>query len=271
MNARIQKKSNSELQCDIPMQPGVVFDTAQINFRERLVREIIGGLSGGRKVLDIGCADGTILAPLVHMHEIHGVDISPKAISIAAERGFHSKVHDIESGPLPYEAKSFDVVFSGETIEHQIDTDWFLAEINRVLVPNGLFVLTFPNIRTLTSLGMMLFLDLPPKFSSRYRAPHYRDFTLKMIKLALNNHGFTARRAVGCHFSFGNHAPIMSGLAKWFPSWSDVVVVVANKIADSVYDSETVIQPFLLGKPFVKSGCGEISGLNGNKLAVTGR
>ena len=199
-------------------------------------------------MLDVGCYDGAILGPFAKDHELHGVDISPQGVARANERGWRAVVHDLEAGPLPYPDKTFDVVFTGETIEHQVDTDWFLSEINRVLVPGGRLVLSFPNVRTLTSLVMMTFLGLPPKFAARYRSPHYRDFTLRLIRMAFANHRFAIERAIGCHFSLGPKEPVFEGLARWFPSWADQVLVVATKRDDSRYDADRAIQPFFFGK-----------------------
>jgi len=205
------------------------------------VRKIFASFPPGLKVLDIGCANGGILRPLLNRHEIHGVDQSPALIKLANEYGVKALLHDIESGPLPYADKSFDAIFCGETIEHQVDTDWLMSELNRVLKPAGWLVLTFPNIRTLLSLGMMLFFDLPPMYSARYRAPHYRDFTLRTIKIVLRMHGFHFEKAVGSAFYLPKITEFGAGLATLFPSWAHTTVVVAKKEKDSVYSEKDAI------------------------------
>jgi ubiquinone/menaquinone biosynthesis C-methylase UbiE len=45
---------------------------------------------------------------------------------------------------MPFEDKIFDVVWSTEVIEHLYHVQRYLHEINRVLKPNGLFILTAP-------------------------------------------------------------------------------------------------------------------------------
>ncbi len=47
--------------------------------------------------------------------------------------------------PLPYPDNSFDCVVSFQVIEHIADDHLFLKEINRILKPNGLALLTTPN------------------------------------------------------------------------------------------------------------------------------
>jgi len=121
------------------------------------IRRYFAELPAGKKVLDVGCANGAILKPFRDRHELHGVDISDFLVKLAEANGFRAKVHDLIQGPLPYADGTFDAVFSGETIEHQLDTDWLMFEFNRVLKPGGQLVLTFPNIRTPVGIAMMLF------------------------------------------------------------------------------------------------------------------
>jgi|SRR5579859_3560728 len=198
------------------------------------VRMLFTKLPSKLKILDVGCANGAILQSFRSKHELHGVDISECLIKAANKNGFIAKVHDLSNDQLPYEDGIFDVVFSGETIEHQIDTDWFLLELNRVLKPGGKLILTFPNIRTLLGIAMMLF-DMPPMYSSRYRHPHFRDFTLRYIKLALARHGFSHEKSIGSTFYLPKIGQCCSSLATFFPSWSQTTIVVAKKIENSKY------------------------------------
>jgi SAM-dependent methyltransferase len=202
------------------------------------VRQIFAGFPGRLKVLDIGCANGGILRPLAGQHELHGVDLSAALVKLANENGVNALEYDFVSGPLPYPDKTFDAVFFGETIEHLVNTDQMMFELNRVLKPGGRLVLTFPNIRTLLSLAMMAFFDLPPMYSARYHAFHYRDFTLRTIKMVLRNHGFRFEKAVGSAFYLPKFGEFFSGLATFFPSWAHTVVVVGTKEKDSVLKTD---------------------------------
>jgi len=209
--------------------------------RIQKVRRIFSGMAPGRVILDVGCSAGGVLRPLVKTHEIHGVDIAPSFVKRAIENGIHAVQHNLEGDPLPYPAGKFDAIFCGETIEHQVDTDWLMFEINRVLKPGGKLVLTFPNIRTLLGVGMMLFFDLPPMYAARYRSAHFRDFTLRTIKIVLKAHGFKFESAAGSAFYLPKIGEFWSPLASVLPSWSCTVVVVATKQTDSIYSSESVM------------------------------
>ncbi len=50
--------------------------------------------------------------------------------------------------PLPFEDQIFDFVVSFQVIEHIEKDDFFVKEIQRVLKPNGKFIVTTPNILT---------------------------------------------------------------------------------------------------------------------------
>lgn len=202
------------------------------------VRRIFANFPGPMRILDIGCANGAVLKPLLKQHEIHGVDISEPLVKLANEAGIKTLRHDLTSGPLPYPDKSFDAILLAEVIEHTVDTDWIMSEVNRVLKPAGQLVLTYPNVRTVVSLIMMLFFDLPPMGAARYRAAHYRDFTLRIIKMVLRNHKFRLDKVIGSDFFFPKIGAFGSALATYLPSWSLTAVVVATKLADSHYSLE---------------------------------
>ena len=226
--------NNAELQKDIYGEGGSIPDVVsgpRIEQSRRLLIEC-----GAVKILDIGCANGAIIKPLLDgKRELHGVDISPVLIQKANANGIKGVLHNLENAPLPYPDKTFDAVFCGETIEHQVDTDWLLSEINRVLKPGGHLVLTFPNIRTLLSIVMMTFFNLPPMYAARYRGPHVRDFTLKVIRIAFEKNGFVIKRAVGGGFFVPKLGECCGWLSQWFPSWSHTGVVLAEKVNGAVY------------------------------------
>src|SRR5260221_12131463 len=117
--------SPSELQ-DIVAQKHVgVYEASGPRIEK--VRQVFAGFKDKKKVLDVGCADGSILAPFVLAHELHGVDISKGLVAKACAAGVRAVVHDVETKSLPYPDGTFDIVFSGEPIDHQVDTDWRLS------------------------------------------------------------------------------------------------------------------------------------------------
>jgi SAM-dependent methyltransferase len=96
-------------------------------------------LLGSGRVLDLGCGVGhsyELLAP----RETVGVDIDPDAL--AGQRR-QTVVADMRQ--LPFADRSFDSVLSVQSIEHVPDPERVLAEVVRVLKPQGVAVFVTPN------------------------------------------------------------------------------------------------------------------------------
>ncbi len=97
----------------------------------------------GKRVLDFGCGSGYATTELARFAEhVTGVDISPEAIRLGSEYsksvGFESRttfvVMDAEN--LTFEPGSFDVVCVRGVLHH-MDLDLALAQIRKVLTPDG--------------------------------------------------------------------------------------------------------------------------------------
>ncbi|MEN1729274.1 MAG: class I SAM-dependent methyltransferase [Pseudomonadota bacterium] len=102
----------------------------------------------GKTVLDLGCNTGygsKILAGMAA--KVIGVDVSENAVSIARETNQAPGIefHLIDGKQLPFEADTFDVVISCQVIEHIVDYEVYIGEIQRVLTPGGIVVFTTPN------------------------------------------------------------------------------------------------------------------------------
>lgn len=108
----------------------------------------------GKDVLDAGCGVGYGSAYLADVaRRVTGVDLSVEAIDYARARyeleNVEFQVADLAALPLPDDA--FDVVCSFETIEHVPDADRVLAELVRVLRPDGTVYLSTPRAEHSTS------------------------------------------------------------------------------------------------------------------------
>ncbi len=205
-----------------------------------LVREMVAGLPSG-VLLDVGCFDGAVLAPLAKHHVLHGLDVSPRGLAVAGERGFLTRLGNVEEG-LPYGDATFDVVLLGETLEHVIRTDFVLHEANRVLRLGGHLIVTTPNVASPISFALMLFADLPPYMSARYRSGHVRDFTSRTLRRALLNHGFQVRELAGVEGSFPRIARISAPLFRRLPRLASDIVALSLKTGESVFERDKEIE-----------------------------
>ena len=107
------------------------------------------GLCGGKDVLDIASGEGygsTLLAG--RARSVVGVDISATAVAHAREKYAAATNLRFEQGSVtavPLASASVDVVVSFETVEHLTEQSQMLAELKRVLRPDGVLVISSPN------------------------------------------------------------------------------------------------------------------------------
>jgi 2-polyprenyl-3-methyl-5-hydroxy-6-metoxy-1,4-benzoquinol methylase len=96
-----------------------------------------------RKVLEVGCATGDVLASLLPADGM-GIDISPAMIELASKKHpeLRFEVHDVMHGPL---GERFDFVVAADVAEHVPDLDRFMEAMAGMVTPDGLLVLVTAN------------------------------------------------------------------------------------------------------------------------------
>ena len=95
-------------------------------------------------MLDVGCGEGQVgrrAARLDSVEFVVGADPTWAQIRVAAERGGGVTAIRAEAAGLPFHRNSFDAVVACLVFEHIEDLDAAIAEVGRVLVPGGRFLL----------------------------------------------------------------------------------------------------------------------------------
>jgi len=122
---------------------------------------------------------------------------------------------NLETTPIPAEDETFDYVLCSEVIEHmEQDPMFMMSEINRVLKPGGILLLTTPNILSSHAITKMLRGE-DPYFYMQYRKAgtldrHNYEYSLNTISQVLKASGFSGRGWT--EDTFG--APAMESVAK---------------------------------------------------------
>jgi SAM-dependent methyltransferase len=90
-----------------------------------------------RKVLEVGPGPGELSARIMAELDAHVValDVSERMVELARGRGVDARVGDVQS--LPFDDGAFDTVVAAWMLYHVPDLDRGLAEIARVLIPDG--------------------------------------------------------------------------------------------------------------------------------------
>ncbi|MBT5469107.1 MAG: class I SAM-dependent methyltransferase [Nitrospina sp.] len=98
-----------------------------------------------KKVLDMGCRDGILTRHFIQENDVTGLDIDKQALEACRKNlNIETKWADF-SLQIPLSASSFDVVVAGEVLEHLPYPEITVAEVSRILKPNGLFIGSVPN------------------------------------------------------------------------------------------------------------------------------
>ena len=109
------------------------------------IRRRLGGISGGR-ILDVATGSGDFINTLMKMLKNYGcfvgIDISRKDLESAKKRfeGKPVEFLEMDAEYLKFEDNSFDTVCTGYSLHHFGNIDRVLAEMKRVLKPDGYFL-----------------------------------------------------------------------------------------------------------------------------------
>ena len=182
-------------------------------------------------ILEIACCGGEFLELLKKQgHNVSGIEIAKQAAQRAKDKGINVKMHDVNK-KLPYKDNSFDVIFSGELIEHTFDDLEFLRECKRILKPKGLIIITTPNLISLKNRILML-IGKNPRFAiADY---HYHVYTLNLIKQLFQKAQLRKIKVMGNYIIYSKNREKILGslfetLAEDLPGLAEHFIVLARK------------------------------------------
>ncbi len=189
------------------------------------------------KLLDVGCEDGDFSVRIMGGgYVVYGLDIRAKEVAKAKKRGIRAVQGSAESR-FPFASGSFDAVYAGDIIEHLYDTDFFIREVRRVLKQGGVFVVTTPNLASLSNRIRLLLGKLPVGSEIRIgrdMAGHIRNYTFPELECQLRHHGFSVVRKVSSNIMFPVRynvpfKPLAIKLGDYFPNIGSHIIMVARK------------------------------------------
>jgi len=112
--------------------------------KRRVIHQMIDKFVQRGEVLDIGAGTGKILSELKDKGwQVTGIDGEKEAIKWSQKRGIKIQQVNIEKR-LGFDRNSFELVLALDVIEHLEKDKKMLGEINRILKPKGVAVITVP-------------------------------------------------------------------------------------------------------------------------------
>ena len=173
----------------------------------------------------MGCATGNFIYHMIGNHQwgLQGIEISPQAAELAQSRGLDVRVGSLDQ--IQFEKESFDVVTLWDVLEHLHDPSKAVAEIFRILKPDGILVFRVPN---LDSWDYRLF----KRFWSGFETPrHLTIFNRATLQSLLEKSGF---RMVQSGAEFGSFMTIILDIRFWLTA-KGVSKTAVNRIAKVLY------------------------------------
>jgi 2-polyprenyl-6-hydroxyphenyl methylase/3-demethylubiquinone-9 3-methyltransferase len=175
--------------------------------------------SGARRVLDLGCGNGTFTARIAEAgYEVVGIDASSSGIQIATRLVPQGTF--LESSlehPLPQALRGqFDAVTAVEVIEHLPMPGVLCARAREALRPDGQFVVTTPYHGYLKNLALALSGQLDSHWQPWRDGGHIKFFSRATVTELIRREGFdpTAFVRVGRIPPFAKSMVIESRLKK---------------------------------------------------------
>lgn len=174
------------------------------------------------KALDVGCGKGevgyTLIKRKISKH-VYGVDVDEEALKVARKRGISTCRVDLSSEKLPFSDEFFDVVLCLDVIEHVVDVDNVMSEIRRVLKPNGILIISTPNVQFIYHIIKLIlgygprtsFGDVKYHGSELYDCGHVHYFTAKDLCNLLGRWSF---RVVSIRGSYNVRNKILRSIMK---------------------------------------------------------
>ncbi len=150
-----------------------------------------------QKVLDVGCSGGNFGALLKSRHgsSVTGIEFSPEAARAAEKKLDRVLCVDVEFPGSAFPEGPFDCIVFADVLEHLREPLQVLKTYAQYLKPKGVMIISVPNVRHISVVADLLFLD-----EWRYQdsgildRTHLRFFTRKSFERLLSEAGLVVEK-----------------------------------------------------------------------------
>jgi len=137
-------------------------------------------LGKGKKILELGCRDGSLTKLFAEGNKITGVDIDKNELELFEKNLGGKAVYLDLNSEWPFGENEFDAVVASEVLEHLYKPEETVKKVLLSLKPGGLFIGTVPNAFSLAN-RFRLFMAQPNK-TALADPTHVHQFSYKELK-----------------------------------------------------------------------------------------
>jgi len=185
-----------------------------------------------RRLIDIGCAEGRFGEAVKALHpncETWGIEAVAEAAAKAAirnDRVIQASLEEVNDLPENY----FDVVTMNDVLEHMLKPRLALATARRILKPDGLLILSLPNVQfILNVLNLVIRNDWEYQDSGILDRTHVRFYTAKSAVRMLEENDFSVQSVTGINptrpkFRYRVLFKLAPSIFQWMPFFQFAIV-----------------------------------------------
>lgn len=181
-----------------------------------IIKELLSGYNNmDNFILDIGCGDGYASSYLLNgylLKTYFGLDLSAQKLKIVLNRIKCSSAIIGDAENLPVSDASVHTVLCLETLEHLLNPIATLKEIERILKPGGISLISIPIDSALQKILVKGMRKLSKKRNSHFNE-HIHLFTMRSINPFLDGTSFKVLTKLFCGFNF----PLLDLIATRLP------------------------------------------------------
>ncbi|KKT72604.1 MAG: Methyltransferase type 11 [Microgenomates group bacterium GW2011_GWA2_44_7] len=184
--------------------------------------------------LDVGCWTGNLGAALIRQKRcvVDGIDYKADVLKMARQQGYRS-TYKVDLNNDRYNLSiikgKYDAIICGDVLEHLISPQLLLDKLTLFLKPNGIFIISVPNIAFILYRVKLLLGYWDYESSGVMDKTHLRFFTLKTLRSILRDSGLTVNQCLPYNL-VREKFWFLHLLGKFFPSlFSLQFLVIAHK------------------------------------------
>ncbi len=156
----------------------------------------LAGRGEGRRVLDVGAADGFLAERLTSQGwRVTCIERDPALAAAARRHGCEVIVANLNAGVPSVEGR-FDAMVCGDILEHLVSPEEILSSLLRVLTDDGVVIISVPNVAHLWVRIMLLLGRFDYADRGILDRTHLRFFTLKTFHRFLEGCGLDVTELV---------------------------------------------------------------------------